>query len=90
MAVHEVSGEERAQNLRELDEAKATWQWWEENHAELLERYAERYVVIDKEREVIGAYPSLDATCDAMEAEGLVFGRDVDAEFITANRRWRL
>lgn len=90
MAVHEVSGEERAQNLRELDEAKATWRWWEKNHAELLERYAERYVVINKERAVIGAYPSLDAACTAMEAEGLIFGRDVDAEFITANRRWRL
>ena len=79
-----------SEDLREREEAMATWQWWEEHHEELLAQYPEQFVVINKEREVIGAYPHLRDLSDAMDAKGLVFGKDIDAEFITDRRRWRL
>lgn len=79
-----------SEDLREREEAMATWRWWEEHYEELLAQYPERFVVIDKDREVIAAFHCLLDLSEAMEAKGLVFGTDIDAEFITANRRLRL
>ncbi len=79
-----------SEELRELEEAKATWRWWEEHYEELLAQYPERFVAINKDREVIASFHCLPDLSDAMHAKGLAFGKDIDAEFITANRHWRL
>ncbi len=79
-----------SEDLREREEAMATWRWWEEHHEELLAKYPEQYVVINKEREVVASFYCLRDLNAAMEAKGLVFGKDVDTEFITDGRRWRL
>ncbi|MDE2670016.1 MAG: hypothetical protein OXI51_10225 [Chloroflexota bacterium] len=79
-----------SEDLREREEAMATWRWWEEHHEELLAKYPEQFVVIDKDRQVIGAYPHLTDASVAVEAMGLNFSDDVDLEFITDGRHWRL
>ena len=79
-----------SEELRELEEAKATWRWWEEHYEELLAQYPEQFVAINKDREVVASFDCLRDLSDAMDAKGLAFGKDIDAEFITANRRWRL
>ena len=79
-----------SEDLREREEAMATWRWWEEHYEELLAQYPEKFVVIDKDREVIGAYPHLVDASDAVEAMGLEFTKDVDLEFITAQKSWHL
>ena len=79
-----------SEDLREREEAMATWRWWEEHYGELLSRYPEQFVLIDKNRKVIGAYPSLTDVCSAMDEKGLRFVKDADTEFITAQDRWHL
>ena len=79
-----------SEELRELEEAKATWRWWEEHYEELLAQYPEQFVAINKDREVVASFHGLRDLSDAMDAKGLAFGKDIDAEFITANRHWRL
>ncbi len=79
-----------SEGLRELEEAKATWRWWEEHYEELLAQYPEQFVLIDENREVIGAYPNLTDACDGATERGLVLGDDADVEFITGQRRWHL
>ena len=79
-----------SEDLRELEEAMATWRWWEKHYEELLAQYPEQFVVIDRDREVVASFHCLRDLSDAMDAKGLAFGKDIDAEFITANRRWRL
>lgn len=79
-----------AEDIREREEAMATWRWWEEHHAELLARYPEQFVAIDKNREVIAASPQLLALYFITTAHGIDFGRDIDVKFLTANKRWLL
>ncbi|MXY88654.1 MAG: hypothetical protein F4Y92_07335 [Dehalococcoidia bacterium] len=79
-----------SEDLREREEAMATWRWWEEHHEELLKRYPEQYVVINKERQVIASFHCLRDLSKAIEEEGLVFGKDIDTEFITDGRHLRL
>ena len=79
-----------SEDVREREAAMATWRWWEEHHEELLAQYPEQFVVINKDREVIASFDGLRDLSDAMDAKGLVFGKDIDAEFITDGRRWRL
>lgn len=79
-----------SEDLREREEAMATWRWWEEHHEELLAQYPEQFVVINKDRQVIGVYPHLTDASAAVEAMGLNFGDDVDLEFITAQKSWHL
>ena len=33
-----------SEDLREREEAMATWRWWEEHYEELLARYPEQFV----------------------------------------------
>ena len=77
-----------AEDIREREEAMATWRWWEEHHDELLARYPEQFVAIDKERTVIAAAPGLLALHYVITAQGLDFSEDVDSKFLTANKRW--
>jgi len=79
-----------AEDLREREEAMATWRWWEEHHEELLAKYPEQFVVINKNREVIGAYPHITDACEAVDKQGLDFSEDVDVKFLTANKRLHL
>ncbi|MCY3647101.1 MAG: hypothetical protein OXH07_09020 [Chloroflexi bacterium] len=79
-----------SEDLREREEAMATWRWWEEHHEELLAKYPEQFVVIDKDRQVIGAYPHLTDASAAVEAMDLDFSDDVDVKFLTANKRLHL
>ena len=79
-----------AEDIREREEAMATWRWWEEHHAELLARYPEQFVAIDKNREVIAASPRLGDLYDTITAMGLDFSTDVDSNYLTANKRWLL
>ena len=79
-----------SEDLREREEAMATWRWWEEHHEELLAQYPEQFVVINKNRQVIGAYPHLTDASAAVEEMGLDFSDDVDVKFLTANRRLHL
>ena len=62
-----------SEDLREREEAMATWRWWEEHYEELLSRYPEQFVLIDKNRKVIGAYPSLTDVCSAMATRRVSF-----------------
>lgn len=77
-----------AEDIREREEAMATWRWWEEHHDELLARYPDQFVAIDKDRTVIAAAPGLLALYYVITAQGLDFGEDVDSKFLTANKRW--
>lgn len=79
-----------AEDIREREEAMATWRWWEEHHAELLARYPEQFVAIDKNREVIATSPRLGDLYDTIVAMGLDFSTDVDSKYLTANTRWLL
>ena len=79
-----------SEDLREREEAMATWRWWEEHYEEMLAQYPEQFVVIDKNREVIGAYPHITDACDAVKAMGLDFTKDVDTKFLTAQQSWHL
>lgn len=79
-----------SEDVREREAAMATWRWWEEHHEELLAQYPEQFVVINKAREVIGAYPHLTDACNAIEAMGLDFRDDVDLDFITDQKSWHL
>ncbi len=85
MATRDVS-----EDLREREEAMATWRWWEEHYDELLPRYREQFVAIDKNRDVVGAAATLDELANLVATRGLDFHRDIDTKFLTGNKRWLL
>ncbi len=45
---------------------------------------------IDKERQVLGAYGTLEEVRRAAEAKGLSLGEDSDTKLITADVSWHL
>ena len=79
-----------SEDLREREEAMATWRWWEEHYDELLARYPEQFVAIDKNRVVVAAAATLDALANLLAAQGLDFHRDIDTKLLTGNTRWLL
>lgn len=79
-----------SKDLREREEAMATWRWWEEHHEELLARYPEQFVAINKERDVVAAAEHLTELHATVTGMGLDFSDDVDTKFLTANTRLHL
>ena len=79
-----------SEDLREREEAMATWRWWEEHYEELLARYPEQFVAIDKNRDVVGAAATLDELANLVATRGLDFHRDIDTKLLTGNKRWLL
>ncbi len=79
-----------SEELRELEEAKATWRWWEEHYEELLAQYPEQFVAINKDREVVAAAAHLTDLRTAVIGMGLDFSEDVDTKFLTSNTRLHL
>ena len=79
-----------AEDLREREEAMATWRWWEAHYDELLERYPEQFVAIDKGRQIVGAAAHLTELRDLVTEQGLDFHEDIDTKFLTAQRSWHL